>query len=578
MYLIEYLNKRKRGVMIFMAVLAMFFVLSPSVSLFAEEAKKVSVDYRDFPIIGSRNAIWIVAQLHLLFGSFILAVPIFALIAEFIGWKSGDKKFDGLAHEFANLLSAAYSMTLMLGGMLLFLFVSLYPKFWNYLTGIFWPTYLVYIGLFLLTAFSVYLYSYCWDLMEDKKVLHMFIGCLLNLSGFLIMCVSDSWMTYQNSPVVLPADIGAWERAWMAVNNFTWWPINIHRIIGNVAFGGFVCGAYAGIKFLGAKTDEERAHYDWMGYIGNFIGTFGLLPLPFAGYWLMREIYMFSQQMGITLMGGFLAWLFIIQAALIGALFLCVNYYFWQGLSNRIDGGETYKKFIIPMLVSLVACVGIWMTPHSIVATAEEVTAMGGAHHPKLGSFGVMSAKVTVVNIMILVTFISFLLYWRANQKETVRWATAGKIFQVILFTVAIVWVIVLGIWGYFVPAIVRINKFSVWQVLSVLTVMAICVPMTGMMLKNAKSTGEMHWGRMSVRSQYALIGNALLVVMLMTLMGYARSASRVHWHIFGVMRDTSRHAFSPALGFASMMWFLIIFIFGALLTFVFWIANVSKH
>jgi hypothetical protein len=29
----------------------------------------------------------------------------------------------------------------------------------------------------------------------------------------------------------------------------------------------------------------------------------------------MREVYAYRQQMGITLMGGLLAWLFIIQAA-----------------------------------------------------------------------------------------------------------------------------------------------------------------------------------------------------------------------------------------------------------------------
>ena len=77
-----------------------------------------------------------------------------------------------------------------------------------------------------------------------------------------------------------------------------------------------------GIRYLSAKSQEERYHYDWMGYVGNFIGVFGLLPLPFAGYWLMREIYQYNQQMGITLMGGFLSWLFILQAMLIGVLFL----------------------------------------------------------------------------------------------------------------------------------------------------------------------------------------------------------------------------------------------------------------
>jgi hypothetical protein len=74
----------------------------------------------------------------------------------------------------------------------------------------------------------------------------------------------------------------------------------------------------SGIYRQGRK--EDREHYDWMGYVGNFIGVFGLLALPFAGYWLMREIYQYNQQMGITLMGGFLSWLFIIQAMLIGVL------------------------------------------------------------------------------------------------------------------------------------------------------------------------------------------------------------------------------------------------------------------
>ena len=48
---------------------------------------------------------------------------------------------------------------------------------------------------------------------------------------------------------------------------------------------------------------EERARYDWMGYIGNFIGVGALIPLPFAGYYLGREIYSYNEQMGITPVG-----------------------------------------------------------------------------------------------------------------------------------------------------------------------------------------------------------------------------------------------------------------------------------
>ena len=553
--------------------IAVLFWAEPA---WAQEAAQSTVEYRDIPFIGSRNLIWIVAQIHLLFAGFVLGVPIFAFVCEVIGVRTGDERYDRLAKEFTKLLTASYATTALFGGILLFLLIGLYPKFFALMTDIFFPTYLIYGILFLLETPTLYLYWYGWDAMKKRKGLHLTLGLLLNVFGFLIMIVANSWATFQASPVVLAADMGMWERAFAAVQNPTWWPVNIHRFIANIVLGGFICGAYAGIRYLGARSQEERVHYDWMGYIGNFIGVFGVLPLPFAGYWLMREIYQYNQQMGITLMGGFLSWLFILQAILIGVLFLGANYYFWTGLVSRIAGGIQYRKYMLIMLTTLMICLGVWMTPHSLVASLEEARKMGGTHHPLLGVFGVMSAKMTVVNIMILVTFISFLLYWRAGKEATVRWARVATGFQVIVFTLAIVGVVVLGVWGYFVPAIVRINQFSVLQVLIVLFVLLTITPLTGAVLKSARSTTTMVWGKMPARSQYVLVLNAVIVILTMSLMGYARSASRVHWHIYGVMRDTSPYAFSPALGQASAFMSLCTFLFCLFVAFIFWVATMA--
>ncbi len=41
-------------------------------------------DVRTFFGLSPRNVVWIVAQLHLLFAAFVLGVPIFAVIVEFI--------------------------------------------------------------------------------------------------------------------------------------------------------------------------------------------------------------------------------------------------------------------------------------------------------------------------------------------------------------------------------------------------------------------------------------------------------------------------------------------------------------
>ena len=553
-------------------------LLLPVIAMAAgAETKAMSVEYRDVPGIGSRNLVWIVAQQHLLLAGFVLGVPIFAWVCEIVGWKTKEARYDKLAKEFTKLLTSAYATTALFGGILLFLLIGLYPKLMAYLTDLFFPSFLLYCLLFLAETAVLYMYWYGWDYMQgNKKAFHLFLGFLLNLFALGIMAVPNSWATFQASPVVV-GDGDAWARAWMAMQNPTWMPVNIHRLIANVVLGGFIVGAYAGIRYLLAVSQEEREHYDWMGYVGNFIGVFGMLPLPFAGYWLMREVYQYNQQMGITLMGGFLAWLFILQAMLIGVLFLGANYYFWMGITYRIPGSESsYKKPILAMLVVLLLCLGVWMTPHSLVASLAEAQKMGGTHHPLLGVFGVMSAKMTVANIMILVTFMSFIMYWRAGKVETAGWAKAAKAIMGALLVVAGGAVIVLGVWGYFVPAIIRINYFSVAQVLIVLFIMVTFTPLTALLMKSAKTTTEMVWGKMPIRAGYSLVLNAVMVILLMSLMGYARSSSRVHWHIYGVMRDTSEYAFSPALGYAAAFMSLNTFVYCLLVAFIFWVATLG--
>src|SRR3990170_7896664 len=230
-----------------------------------------------------------------------------------------------------------------------------------------------------------------------------------------------------------------------------------------------------------------------MGYVGNFVAISALMVLPFAGYYLGREIYAYNQTMGITMMGGFMSWLWIIQATLIGILFIGSNYYLWLGM-ERIPGSERYRKYIPYLLMILAAGFIVWATPRSIPLTPSEARIMGGTHHPVLGVLGVMSAKNTAVNLMILTTFLSYLLYRRANRISTRPWAARGMAVQWLILTVAAAIVTFYGVYGYFVESIVRIG-FSVYQVIAVLgaivSVMALDIPM----FRGARSTGTIRWG-----------------------------------------------------------------------------------
>jgi hypothetical protein len=49
-----------------------------------------------------------------------------------------------------------------------------------------------------------------------------------------------------------------------------------------------------------------------------------------------------------------------------------------------------------------------------------------------------------------------------------------------------------------------------------------------------------------------------------------------VHWHIYGVMRDTSEYAYSPALGYAAAFMSLNTFVFCMIVAFIFWVATMG--
>ena len=405
-------------------------------------------EYRSFLGLDSRVVVWVVAQVHLMFAAFVLGVPMFAVIVEIIGVVSKDDRYDHLAHEFTKLLSAAFSTTAALGGLLAFTLFGLYPRFMGYMSGIFHGSMYVYALLFFAEAFSLYLYYYTWERLRNRKALHISLGVLLNVVGTALMFIANSWLTFMMSPKGVDPATGALISFRDAFANPLWQPINVHRLIANVTFGGFVVGAYAAIKFMNAKTDEQRAHYDWMGYIGNFVAILALIPLPFAGYYLGREIYSVSPVMGNNMMGGAFSWTFIIQAILIGMIFVGANYYLWTGMS-RIPGSERYTGYIKYLNVILLLCFAVWLTPHNLPLSSEEQLLMGGQYHPVLKYLGLMSAKNAAVNFIILSTFFSFLLYRRANKSERVPVSEQGRTVKIVVSAVGVLCMALLGAYAY---------------------------------------------------------------------------------------------------------------------------------
>ncbi|MBT3553324.1 MAG: hypothetical protein HOO19_11195 [Rhodospirillaceae bacterium] len=666
--------------------------------------------YRQILGLDSRKVIWFLAQMHLFFGAFVLGVPLFAVIIEIVGWRKGDKRFDKLAYEFTSLLSVAYATTAAFGGMLAFALFTLFPTFMGYMAGTFKDVMFVYALLFFAETFALYLYYYGWGwlqnttpfnaatrstlkaagiavfivgvlfftgfigpemrgdtrsfmtflyllptaiglyIIKDAKSSHIFIGIMLNVVGTGIMQSANSLAGFMMSPAGVDEAGQLVGSVWVAFENVLATPIAVHRMLGNLAFGGLVAGSYAAVKFIAAKTDEEKAHYDWMGYIANFVAIAALIPLPFAGYYLGREVYSHSAVMGNNMMGGDFSWTFIIQALLVGSLFLISNYYLWSGMT-RIPGSERYYKLIKYILFALIVSFAVWLTPHNLPLTGPEVSEMGGSqYHPTLKFLGLMPAKNAVINLIILATFFSFLLYRRGNKAGIIpisQQGTTPKIVISIAGLAAIVLVgqyavtlltmdpahldlpadraqffrttgyvlvfeciaaaitvllalrdrgkaaqtlymavtafnvtIFLGIYGFVVmeQASPFLRNVAVAQFLQLISALILVGAIDIYLFRNAEEMGPLKWGKMSVRSQYALLLLTFIITLNMGLMGFIRSGLRGDWHIFGIMRDTSQWSFTPSNFTMTQMVGLSFLVFMIGIAFMFWLGSLATR
>ena len=528
--------------------------------------------------LDSRLLVWFVTQQHTYFGGFVLALPIFCVLLEFLGLSSRKPalalRYDGLARDLAKVALLALSVTAVVGCLMLGMFLSFYPSFMKYMGGTFKAFMPFYAIVFVGESLLLIVYYYSWNRMAEPalKWVHASIGVLTNVFGTTLLLLANSWSAFMMAPAGVDAHGRFLGNGWHLLHSALWNPLNVHRFLADIMSGGAVVLAYACYRFFTSKTEEERAYFDWVGYIFLFVTVCALLPMPFAGYWLMRSVYAFSQSMGVTMMGGLLTWLFVVQALLIGALFLGVNYYLWQSMA-RLRGGERYQPYYQVLLAVLMLALFIWLTPHTVMMSAGEVKAMGGSSHPVVGNYGVMSAKNGAVNIMILVTTLSFIYYRRANRTIVVSWVKKGNFLIGALFLLGALNIICLSVYGFYLPAKLRVGLSSP-QAVTTLTVLVVGQAVNRMMLKGGLVHGPVQWGKISIRGMVGLFGLAAAFSWVMGLMGYIRSSGRLAWHVSELMADVSPWAFTPDFAFAAKMVTLNMVVFWGAGFAIFWMCQ----
>ncbi|MDP2682737.1 MAG: cytochrome ubiquinol oxidase subunit I [Deltaproteobacteria bacterium] len=488
---------------------------NPNVDMISKEAW--NIPYARFSYFGlsNRDIAWIMGQLHILFASFILGVPFFIIIAEILGWRSGDKKYERLAKETTKIVVVCYSLTALTGGFFLLVLITFYPSFMTWLfRGFknlvsFW-----YPVLFIIETIFMYCYYYMWEPLDkmNKKWVHIILGILLNLSGIALLILINAPASFMLTPPTVGGSVqgiaGFGEWAW--INNFSWWPLNLHRLLGNFTYGGFIVAFIGAYMYLMSKNDEERAYYDWQGYLGNTIGLGFIFPLPAVGYIYAHELYQYDASIGMYIMSDRLSMFMLVQAVLIGLLFIGSNYYIWVS-TKRIEGAQKYLLGMKYTYILMFVCAAIWFAPRHFFATMLLEPGMVPAAMIKdaylaatelpeeLAFIALMKAKNTAATVLIFLTLLNFILYRIAVKKGTIEY---GKINPV---------------------------------------------------------------------SQFTLIFLAFSSTWLMGLMGAIRELARKNYHVYRVFKDMTPDAYTPTLQHTGMVVTSVTLIFFAILCFIIW-------
>ncbi len=504
--------------------------------LYAQEGGGSTVN---FPYTGNRTAVWIVAQLHILFAAFILGAPIFVVIAEWLGYRKQDPRYDRLAKEITKVTVILFSMTAVTGGLFIFVLLAAYPQFTTSFINQFYVVFaIIYPALFIAETILMYAYLYTWDVWKgEHKGRHIALGVVLNLVCLLILFVINGPTSFMNTPPkaegVSPQDFMAAATLWDKIANQSWFPLSLHRIDGNVAFGGFIAGMIAAYMYMGSKSQEERAYYDWMGFMAIWIAVGGSLLQPFTGLLLAYEMCDYDFSFCPYMMADQLSMFFETQGIMIGLLFLGINYYSWLSV-KRIEGADTVRITILaPIVLIVLLPVTMWvMNSYWIPDPMSLAFLLPLALAPfLLGKFVPMTVSArTVIKIGFIVMLLS----------DAVWLTPAGFVAT-----------------GTDMPDEMKLPEgwdylASMPAKLSAILTLVFVTVVNFVLYNRAIKRGTILWGKIDFAAQFVLIFLAFTSTWIMGLMGAVRSLLKKYFHTYSLVSDLSAESFTPTLSYSA--------------------------
>ena len=275
----------------------------------------LQVTVPDFPGIGNNAVVGIAFLVHVAIAEFSLGAITLAVAAEWHHVRTGDPRTARYARGLAN----SYYLLFSLGATFAVLAIVLITGLFGEDIGVLFNRFLWLVAtafwLFFLLAPLLVLYRNTFTRFSPP--VHASLGTVVLALQTLFMVLIVGIDAY----LINPVDAGLTEPAF----NPVYWPLLVHRLVGNVSWVALFCAAYAALRLRRSPDAAERTFQAWAARLNLRVGLGTALLMPVLGWFLILAIQGSQPGFFANLLSGNTASFMVAQECLIGATFIGGN-------------------------------------------------------------------------------------------------------------------------------------------------------------------------------------------------------------------------------------------------------------
>ncbi len=212
----------------------------------------------------SQSALWARSQMamslgfHIIFAAIGIAMPLLMVIAEALGYRTGDKTYLDLAHRWAKGTAVFFAVGAVSGTVLSFELGLLFPTFMKHAGPVIGLPFSLEGFAFFAEAIFLGIYLYGWDRVSRRA--HLFAGAMVALSGMAsasFVTLVNAWMNTPRGFTVKDGQFVDLDPIAAALTPFSLHEVT-HTLLASYMATTLAVGAIHGYQLL--KDPSSRFH------------------------------------------------------------------------------------------------------------------------------------------------------------------------------------------------------------------------------------------------------------------------------------------------------------------------------